>query len=764
MADPLLDLVRRLGLGDPQSWLTPGESSAGQPLRDYDPTFEGPQQVRPMPTTSNLTGIGRAFDYGLDAVVQVLKGATGLGDQGPAGPTWTNAAALAAAIPAGTLGAVEKLAGRLPRFAAALKAYQGPTQAVEAAEGAMRATVRPAAPFYSRLEEAAETLPGKFGPGALAKGQVSAEELAARKVPEFLAAQGSKPIPKAALQEHLAANPVPALEVKTLGDAPADLVRRQDMAKAQADTYRSAAFDDPREWVGVSRVDQMNARHWAYKAAGGDQAALAKLQRVVVDPEHLNTILTYGRYANESRELNELRLAQHPRPKFAQYQLPGGENYRENLITLKPTGKDVHGYPRDEAAPGWGDIGTRPTDRSDLYTSPHWTGEPNVLVHTRTNERELPELGKGLFLEEVQSDWHQKGKSGGYKLPAAEEAELRAQYNTLARQSEAAETRFRELGATPGRADTPERAAYLAAAAEVDRLRDAKDAILEKTRGAVPDAPFKESWPDLALKHHLAEAAANPDLNWIGFTSGETQAARYDLSKQVSEIAVKPVRMAGDREGVTSGWRLTAKGHEGQGNVITEDLADLSKLSDFIGKDAAKAAAAQVEAHGAATLTGLDLKVGGEGMHEFYDKLLPKRLEKIVKQYGGTVERARIPGGIAEADHGTRALGEAFFDAAHPESLVNGKLPVGPHRTLLSRDQLAEAFSSGRFNAFDMPNYLQEAVQKAGGVKHPAWILKLTPELRARILKWGVPLMAGVAAVEVGDELRPEQLPAAVQQ
>ena len=43
-------------------------------------------------------------------------------------------------------------------------------------------------------------------------------------------------------------------------------------------------------------------------------------------------------------------------------------------------------------------------------------------------------------------------------------------------------------------------------------------------------------------------------------------------------------------------------------------------------------------------MNGVDLQVGGEGMRHFYDQLLPKRLEKIVKPFGGKVERTPVSG------------------------------------------------------------------------------------------------------------------------
>ena len=54
----------------------------------------------------------------------------------------------------------------------------------------------------------------------------------------------------------------------------------------------------------------------------------------------------------------------------------------------------------------------------------------------------------------------------------------------------------------------------------------------------VPDAPFKETWPDLGLKQQMLGDRRRPAREWLGFTSGQTQAARYDLSKQISSCRI----------------------------------------------------------------------------------------------------------------------------------------------------------------------------------------------------------------------------------
>ena len=46
----------------------------------------------------------------------------------------------------------------------------------------------------------------------------------------------------------------------------------------------------------------------------------------------------------------------------------------------------------------------------------------------------------------------------------------------------------------------------------------------------VPDAPFKKSWPELAMKRTIRQAVEEGKSR-VSWTPGEAQAARYDLSK-----------------------------------------------------------------------------------------------------------------------------------------------------------------------------------------------------------------------------------------
>ena len=53
----------------------------------------------------------------------------------------------------------------------------------------------------------------------------------------------------------------------------------------------------------------------------------------------------------------------------------------------------------------------------DKFKSSHYE-EPNILVHLRMNTRTAADGSKVLFLEEVQSDWGQKGREEGFSKPA----------------------------------------------------------------------------------------------------------------------------------------------------------------------------------------------------------------------------------------------------------------------------------------------------------------------------------------------------------
>ena len=339
--------------------------------------------------------------------------------------------------------------------------------------------------------------------------------------------------------------------------------------------------------------------------------------------------------------------------------LPGGENYRELLLTLPPspdTGEHVVAY------------------NQSIYRSDHWD-EPNVLAHIRFDDRTV-DGKKTLHVAEIQSDWHQAGRKRGYQAPTVD-AETRqrliaerhalaatavdaeqkindkyeAEFKTLVAKGHITTSSFDQEKRTQFwsrmRADINADQTYTQA---MERITEINDQLGEYT-GRVPNAPFKTTWPELALKRMIRYAAEN-DYERLSWDTGETNAARYDLSKRIDKIDVAPRTDAGTKERTRVvqanmvGGRKLELGVDARGIVdnvsygggMPADQFVGKPLSDVFGKDVAD----KIMEKDRQTLSDLDLKVGAEGMRGFYDQILPAAVNKLVKKYGGKVEEAKI--------------------------------------------------------------------------------------------------------------------------
>jgi hypothetical protein len=153
--------------------------------------------------------------------------------------------------------------------------------------------------------------------------------------------------------------------------------------------------------------------------------------------------------------------------------IPGGKNYREILIKLPGGEYEGSHYPK------------------------------GTLAHARVSDRVGPNGEKMLHIEEVQSDWHQKGREEGY-------VDLN-RLNNL-------DSKLKSEGRL-----SPEEAE------EYTRLTNQES--MPKTHGGVPDAPFKKDWHELVMKRLLDDAARN-GYDKVVITPGVEQAKRYKLSKR----------------------------------------------------------------------------------------------------------------------------------------------------------------------------------------------------------------------------------------
>jgi soluble lytic murein transglycosylase-like protein len=211
--------------------------------------------------------------------------------------------------------------------------------------------------------------------------------------------------------------------------------------------------------------------------------------------------------------------------KFQRYTLPGGENYREVLLHLPENKGGVKG-PK-----GWGDTDGGTSDTAN-FRSTHWD-DPNVLAHLRMSDRTGPNGEKILHLEEIQSDWGQKGRTEGFAdpKPAAQwdidvAAVDKVWTDALRERTYLFPPSNLEFENFYGRPD------YQAVTQRIHAARDAFWALGPRpTDSGIPPAPYvtnTAAWTDLALKRALKEAAEG-GYDRIVWTPGAEQAKRYSL-------------------------------------------------------------------------------------------------------------------------------------------------------------------------------------------------------------------------------------------
>jgi hypothetical protein len=594
-----------------------------------------------------------------------------------------------------------------------------PSAAMMPRSAPMQARIDPAPLFYSALERAVEGMQQPRGPktqwmAMIRKAPgVKPEEIEWTGVEQWLAEQ-SGTITKEQVLDYIRANQIDVQEVVKGG------------VRAEMSTY-----DMLDEMSDEDIVDE------AYRYWGTDKDDIREdLER---DRD--------GTLAELAREIDEVGaragFTDGEDTKFEKYQLPGGEGYREMLLTLPE--KDTVITEPSVSPDGWGttDGGTqgivRRGDHGNDYRSGHWD-EPNVLAHVRFNERveeapytaeeqaaidarkaaqpevnrlgnelaraitdrtrerdiileqkreelrlkvrageiRIPEMqrqldeltfGSGavetealkrqreiqdrydalrdslppmpkrkttrtLFIEEIQSDWHQQGRKRGYSREKLDTTGWRAWEDSLG---------FWNVmdvnGNDMGSYSAPNAEGAILMASSVPK------------NNTVPDAPFKTTWPELAFKRMLRWAVDN-GYDRIAWTPGDVQAERYDLSKQISEVVFDDNASTGigrpRMDGAPSRGVLQAYDLDGK-RIINENIAP-EQLPDYIGKEVADKLlnAAPVEANSTGLgvrrriLSGLDIQVGGEGMRGFYDQILPKTVNKLVKKWGGKVGTTKI--------------------------------------------------------------------------------------------------------------------------
>ena len=219
---------------------------------------------------------------------------------------------------------------------------------------------------------------------------------------------------------------------------------------------------------------------------------------------------------------------------WQQYSLKGGKNYREMLFRI----------------PG--------STYSNVAMFGHWKDRTGVLAHARVQDMDTF-IGKMLFIEEIQSDWHNEGHKEGYRkedektdlMLRRESQEAYKEFYTsvekmlesnanweddnaiyyahpvvVAEMFEGNESYFNEYGFTEEQIETI-RSMVAEEAARQEALKTAPK------HDTAPDAPFKETYHEYVLKR-LLRMAAEEGYDSIGWTPAATQMDRWNPNRKTN--------------------------------------------------------------------------------------------------------------------------------------------------------------------------------------------------------------------------------------
>lgn len=249
---------------------------------------------------------------------------------------------------------------------------------------------------------------------------------------------------------------------------------------------------------------------------------------------------------------------------------------------------------------------------------------------------------------------------------------------------------------------------------------------------AIPDAPFvtkTDGWLALALKRVIGMAVES-GADRVAFVTGAQAAERFDLSKTVDSIIVKPKPAGVRRVAITmkggSTIVLDADPDGVVGNVSNSNAALAGKpLDEVVGKDMAEKIMATA---GEQTFAGLDLKVGGDGMKAFYDTIVPTAANALLKKVGG--------GRLTEVRMGSSVK----YRAIQSDADGGGEVITANGETVSFYDTAEEARAEAR--------RLNGGVLGATALEQPGF--DITPAMRDAVGK-GLPLFSRARSFDVPD-------------
>ena len=270
-------------------------------------------------------------------------------------------------------------------------------------------------------------------------------------------------------------------------------------------------------------------------------------------------------YVGRHIEENEILFAEKESGgRWEQYKLDGGSNYRELVFKLPNS------------------------TYNNRAMRVHWGEDAEgVLVHARIQDFDVNGK-KMLFVEELQSDWHNEGHAKGYTTNEYEDAV--AVYDRLAKDYHAKRMAFNKYvrsGEFRSDPDEVSKKKFDWLRSKMDtaekRMHDAErdvEALKEKGMGDVPDAPFRDTYHEYVMKR-LLRMAAEEGYDSIGWTPSEIQVDRWSeefaegYRIEYDQDIPKFLRKYGKKWGATVGSTTLSNGTE----VWSMDIPDSMKES-----------------------------------------------------------------------------------------------------------------------------------------------------------------------------------------
>jgi len=470
------------------------------------------------------------------------------------------------------------------------------------------------------------------------------------------------------------------------------------------------------------------------------------------------------------------KLPPSKRVNYPEHQLPGPrEGYTEELTMM----------------PGLG------------YKAPHFGAQgENLVSHSRLSTRPLPDGGKAVHIDEIQSDLHQKARDiGGYADPtkAARVQQLskaltaaRNEYKRLSDDEHRSLAReFSRIYDEQGLRGMPKeqidqnpvvldyRKRYDDLLAQELQARERylqleteyAAAQKESPYGLPPRAPYEDRYHEVEFNKALRRAV-DEDADVVTWTTGDQQAKRWNQQIQGGVKKLELVPNGREKFDLLieqpSGGTMEMR-QRADGKFVREDgRGEAATLEELLGNSLAKKLKDQ------GVLEGENLSIGGGGFKNFYDGTINKYAESWARRFpGAKVEPAQLPGNASRGESArslvSSVLREHDYDLTHAEDMrIAAGTPAiknyvqallqsdatTPDDLLHLRTVAEEVLDRMHVYPLDADRFLSSLEKAVDGRRRTMQVhsLRLTPEMKAWIKQHGTPIMGVAGAGVVGSE------------